>query len=187
MPTTEAVTTAAQTTVESSTQPITTVVSTTEVPSCFPTDTCDGGHYVCNNDTGEKICNDGYKGTDCKDRDFSGQDDPNCPSMGSCKNGGTCWNNTCCCLKGYDGILCNEDIIECLSDPCVNGGTCKDEVGGYRCKCHPGKYCKFGAKCVNNYIFLPMNGSHWVQIIQIVKYTTHQLHNGMANSLITKF
>ena len=83
----------------------------------------------------------GYKGADCKERDFNAPNDPECPSLGPCKNGGTCWNKTCCCVEGYEGILCQNDIIECLSSPCVNGGTCKDEVGEYRCECLEGKYC----------------------------------------------
>ena len=137
MPTTEAMTTAAQTTVASSTQSMTTMVPTTEVPSCVSANSCDG-HYLCNNVTGEKICMVGYKGADCKDRDWNKPNDPECPSFGQCKNGGTCWNKTCCCVEGYDGVLCQNDIIECLSSPCVNGGTCKDEIGAYRCECPEG-------------------------------------------------
>ena len=30
------------------------------------------------------------------------------------------------------------DINECLSYPCVNGGTCVDQVDGYLCQCVPG-------------------------------------------------
>ena len=113
---------------------------TTTSAACVPTDSCDG-HYTCNNETGEKICMAGYKGDDCKERDFNAPNDPECPSLGPCKNGGTCWNKTCCCVEGYDGVLCQKDIIECLSSPCVNGGICKDEVGAYRCECPEGKHC----------------------------------------------
>ena len=78
---------------------------------------------------------------DCKDRDFTNPNDPECPSLGPCKNGGTCWNKTCCCLDGYEGVLCHIETMECNSSPCVNGGTCKDEIGSYRCECIAGKYC----------------------------------------------
>jgi hypothetical protein len=27
---------------------------------------------------------------------------------------------------------------DCASGPCLNGATCKDEVGGFRCECPPG-------------------------------------------------
>ena len=39
------------------------------------------------------------------------------------------------------------DIDECLSNPCSNGGTCKDRVNGYDCSCVPGytgKDCVIG-------------------------------------------
>ena len=78
---------------------------------------------------------------DCKDRDIVNPNDPECPSIGPCKNGGTCWNKTCCCVDGYDGVLCHIEIMECDSSPCMNGGTCKDELGSYRCECIAGKYC----------------------------------------------
>ncbi|KAI0209499.1 Jouberin [Lamellibrachia satsuma] len=42
---------------------------------------------------------------------------------------------TCCCVEGYGGVLCGDDIIECLSSPCVNGGTCKDDIEEYRWEC----------------------------------------------------
>ena len=113
---------------------------TTTSGTCVPTDSCDGGHYTCNNDTGEKVCNPGFKGTDCKERDVQG-DDLECPTLGTCKNGGNCWNHTCCCAKGYEGLLCGSDIIECLSSPCVNGGICTEGgIGEYKCKCPAGKY-----------------------------------------------
>ena len=124
--------------------PSTELMTTSQAPSnttCEPTNSCDG-HYTCNNETSEKICLDGYKGDDCKERDFNAPNDPECPPLGPCKNGGTCWNKTCCCVEGYEGVLCQNDIIECLSSPCVNGGTCKDEVGEYRCECLEGMWSK---------------------------------------------
>ena len=135
-PSTVIETTAAETTIGLSTE----LISTSQVPLvCEPTNSCDG-HYTCNNDTGEKICDAGYTGVDCKDRDIANPNDPECPSLGPCKFGGTCWNKTCCCLDGYEGILCQEEILECISFPCVNGATCKDEIGSYRCECLPGMY-----------------------------------------------
>ncbi len=38
----------------------------------------------------------------------------------------------------YDLALCLSDIDECLSNPCVNGGTCRDRADGYNCFCAPG-------------------------------------------------
>jgi len=30
------------------------------------------------------------------------------------------------------------EINECISGPCMNGGTCTDELNGYTCQCLPG-------------------------------------------------
>ena len=30
------------------------------------------------------------------------------------------------------------DINECYTNPCQNGGTCKDAVNSYTCQCKPG-------------------------------------------------
>ena len=52
------------------------------------------------------------------------------------------------------------DIDECTSNPCVNGGTCIDQVNGYRCQCTSkwqGPRCQLdadecsGSPCVNAY------------------------------------
>ena len=132
--TTEAMTTGAMTTGAMTTE----TMETTPV-ACVPSDSCDG-HYTCDADTGEKVCNVGYKGAECTERAYVGADDPECPTLGVCKNGGTCWNKTCCCAKGYSGELCGTDIIECQSQPCVNGGTCKEgNIGEYNCTCPEGK------------------------------------------------
>ena len=31
-----------------------------------------------------------------------------------------------------------EDIDECASTPCQNGGTCTDQINSYLCQCAPG-------------------------------------------------
>ena len=36
------------------------------------------------------------------------------------------------------GFSCNEDIDECESGPCMNGGICSDALNGYTCTCLPG-------------------------------------------------
>ena len=104
--------------------------------SCVPANSCDEGHYTCNKKN-QKVCYGphGYKGKECKDRDFNQKTDPACPDIGPCKNGGTCWNKRCCCVQGYTGVLCENDVQECLSMPCLNGGTCNNHIGSYTCKC----------------------------------------------------
>lgn len=44
----------------------------------------------------------------------------------------------CDCVSGFSGKLCQIDEDECESNPCLNGATCKDEVGSYTCRCPPG-------------------------------------------------
>ena len=33
------------------------------------------------------------------------------------------------------GDGCTEDIDECLSSPCLNGGSCMDAIASYTCNC----------------------------------------------------
>nr|XP_051676393.1 protein crumbs homolog 1 isoform X2 [Oryctolagus cuniculus] len=41
----------------------------------------------------------------------------------------------CACHSGFTGIHCEEDIDECSSNPCQNGGTCENLPGNYICRC----------------------------------------------------
>lgn len=36
---------------------------------------------------------------------------------------------------GYDGIYCDNEINECDSSPCQNGGVCVDKLASYLCAC----------------------------------------------------
>ena len=64
-----------------------------------------------------------------------------------CKNSGRCQPDyeyldgsgkfTCLCNSGYNGTLCELDVDECVSSPCLNG-TCKNEIPGFSCSCNPG-------------------------------------------------
>ena len=53
----------------------------------------------------------------------------------------------CLCGKGYDGVSCDINIDECASQPCKNGGVCKDTLNGFTCHCleiYSGELCEAG-------------------------------------------
>ncbi|XP_035390719.1 protein jagged-1a isoform X2 [Electrophorus electricus] len=45
---------------------------------------------------------------------------------------------SCECQEGFTGTYCHENINDCESNPCQNGGTCIDKVNVYRCICSDG-------------------------------------------------
>ena len=52
------------------------------------------------------------------------QDDLNPCKNGICTANATTGDYQCRCDIGYEGINCTEEINECLSNPCLNNGTC---------------------------------------------------------------
>ncbi|XP_013377338.1 PREDICTED: protein crumbs homolog 1 isoform X3 [Chinchilla lanigera] len=83
----------------------------------------------------------------------------------------------CICQPGFAGIHCEEDVNECLSNPCQNGGTCENLPGNYTCHCpfdnlsstfYGGQDCSdilLGCthhQCLNSGICIPhfQNGQH---------------------------
>ena len=67
-------------------------------------------------------------------------------------------SNWCCCASGWHGEIC-DDVDECISSPCQNGGTCAESASTYlvndyfrkyRCTCvtgHGGKPLFHGHNC----------------------------------------
>eukprot|EP00058_Branchiostoma_floridae_P002319 XP_002587807.1 hypothetical protein BRAFLDRAFT_92256 [Branchiostoma floridae] len=55
---------------------------------------------------------------------------------------------TCSCPTGYTGESCEIEINECDATPCLNGGTCTDEIGTFTCECPPGYH---GDRCQNDF------------------------------------
>ncbi|KAM4828885.1 cubilin [Thomomys bottae] len=41
----------------------------------------------------------------------------------------------CKCIPGWTGVNCSENINECASNPCLNGGTCVDGLNSFSCMC----------------------------------------------------
>lgn len=42
-------------------------------------------------------------------------------------------------LQGFTGPVCQIDIDDCSSTPCLNGAKCIDHPNGYECQCATGK------------------------------------------------
>uniref|UniRef100_A0A3Q2XA83 Crumbs cell polarity complex component 2 n=1 Tax=Hippocampus comes TaxID=109280 RepID=A0A3Q2XA83_HIPCM len=65
---------------------------------------------------------------------------PVCDSQ-PCFNEGVCQDHfnefNCSCNPGWEGELCEAEINECSSGPCVYG-TCEDLLADYQCDCEPG-------------------------------------------------
>lgn len=57
--------------------------------------------------------------------------------------------SVCSCFEGsnihiafdflfFPGTNCEENVDECMSNPCQNGGQCRDRNNGYTCTCQAG-------------------------------------------------
>ncbi|XP_039618646.1 protein crumbs homolog 1-like isoform X1 [Polypterus senegalus] len=62
-------------------------------------------------------------------------------SSNPCHNGGECADLfdlfECRCPPGWAGQYCEDNIDDCLSNPCIHG-TCNDLLDGYKCECSAG-------------------------------------------------
>ncbi|KAL6486312.1 hypothetical protein MHYP_G00057040 [Metynnis hypsauchen] len=47
-------------------------------------------------------------------------------------------NFTCTCEPGFTGTYCHENVNDCVSSPCRNGGTCIDGLNSFLCFCPDG-------------------------------------------------
>lgn len=75
-----------------------------------------------------------------------------------CKNGATCIPKAdgsfeCSCINGWTGPTCEENVDDCVNNPCLNNGTCIDKTGTFQCLCPPGKtglFCQFDDGCYSS-------------------------------------
>ncbi|KAF1393351.1 hypothetical protein PFLUV_G00014570 [Perca fluviatilis] len=86
-------------------------------------------------------CREGWGGLFCN------QDLNYCTNHKPCQNGASCTNTgqgsyTCTCRPGFTGQNCEVETNECDSNPCKNGGSCKDSENDYSCECPQGFYGK---------------------------------------------
>ncbi|XP_026710114.1 protein crumbs homolog 1 isoform X2 [Athene cunicularia] len=170
---------------------------------CYNNGTCEDNddNYICH-------CWPGYAGSRCE------EDIGECSSS-PCRSGGVCVERSwagrygsvpglppafrydtaegyiCSCQPGFAGTHCDEDINECYTNPCQNGGICENFPGNYTCHCPPadkegiyygGWNCTevlhgcTDQQCQNNGICIPhlKNGQHGFRCICSPGYTgTH--------------
>ncbi|XP_058492981.1 protein crumbs homolog 1-like [Solea solea] len=93
---------------------------------------------------------------------------PVCDSQ-PCLNQGVCQDQffefNCSCSSGWEGELCEVEINECLSNPCVYG-TCTDLQADYQCDCEPGYTGKNCQEELDNCLeFRCVNGGTCVEIV----------------------
>jgi hypothetical protein len=119
------------------------------------------GHYTCDTQTGDKVCNPGWTGSSCADsvddcvnhdclngatcvdghldyscicaKGWAGSlcDNSTCPV---CEHASPCVNGNCDCVPGYTGVRCEQDVDECLTYPCQAGYDCINSYGSYDCQ-----------------------------------------------------
>ncbi|XP_029904248.1 lactadherin-like isoform X1 [Myripristis murdjan] len=97
------------------------------------------------------ICVDGFGGNTCNLTE-TGPCNPNpCENDGSCevitptRRGDVFGEYICKCQLGFDGAHCQINENDCASQPCKNGGVCRDLDGDFTCQCpspYVGKQCK---------------------------------------------
>lgn len=132
---------------------------------------CSGEHGLCRS-PGECVCRQGWQGERCDECArhpgclhgtcqqpwqcnckegwgglYCDQDLNYCTNHRPCQNEASCTNTgqgsyTCACRPGFSGKNCEIETNECDSNPCKNGGSCKDLVNDYWCKCPQGFYGK---------------------------------------------
>ncbi|KAL8595296.1 hypothetical protein ACOMHN_020049 [Nucella lapillus] len=92
--------------------------------SCYAGFQLDADKVTC------KVCDRNHWGENCNMT-------CNCDPLGSQH----CDRETgCVCHSGWRGVRCDEDLHECLGDPCTNlsNSQCIDTVGSFRCQCRDG-------------------------------------------------
>ena len=105
---------------------------------CTPNPCLNGG--ICNDEINgfNCTCVEGFAGETCQ---FDITIECN---LVICLNGGRCVDNgndfICICAPGFTGTVCEVRTSECVDNPCLNGGTCREVLNSsnYTCMCLEG-------------------------------------------------
>ncbi|CAF1204774.1 unnamed protein product [Adineta ricciae] len=112
---------------------------------CYAPNSCSAGHFTCNSNGVPTCLSNWYPENSCLSKNLSSYIDPECPDVLGCRNGGSCFNGSCCCPSAYTGRLCETSISACSSNPCRNNGFCVALTTGFQCQCsnsYTGVYCE---------------------------------------------
>ncbi|XP_078582053.1 cubilin-like isoform X2 [Branchiostoma floridae x Branchiostoma japonicum] len=108
---------------------------------CHPLATCTSNPASAGNVMRQCQCPTGFIGSGVGPQGCRARPNPCRPNPcqhGRCRvrsNRNTNNGYRCNCDPGFTGTNCDQNIDECASNPCQNGGTCNDGVNGYSCTC----------------------------------------------------
>ncbi|KAM6953504.1 cubilin [Aplochiton taeniatus] len=74
---------------------------------------------------------------------------------GQCVSTSTAPGYVCNCNPGWEGPTCNQNVNECASNPCLNGGTCHDGLNSFSCTCNDqwtGPLCQTPQQACGGYL-----------------------------------
>ncbi|XP_008309699.2 milk fat globule EGF and factor V/VIII domain containing b isoform X4 [Cynoglossus semilaevis] len=108
-----------------------------------------GAPFIC-------ICPDGFSGDTCNETAIGPcvpnpcKNDGLCEVTGLTRRGDVFSEYICKCQPGFEGFHCQNNINDCVGQPCLNGGTCRDLEGDFKCHCpspYVGKHCQL--RCIS--------------------------------------
>ncbi|KAG9351152.1 hypothetical protein JZ751_025042 [Albula glossodonta] len=89
----------------------------------------------------------------------------------TCFNGGNCSevDMMCDCMSGFTGHRCELEVDECKSNPCLNGGYCRNMVDKFQCVCdmsYAGEVCQIDVSDIYLYVSMLL----WQNLFQLLSY-----------------